>query len=579
MQNELAHQIISEFSYDHVHKHMQYLVDEVGERLSGTPELEKAAAYIHNVLTSQGLDSSIDEFPMYHSFPGEASLIITAPHQEDIPARPVCHIRSTGPEGIEGDLLYLGVGGEDDYKGQDPAGKIVLVDMNWAPARPEKALIAWQHNAAALIIMNWGLPDPDNPVIQMGAVKSQWGNPTPESFAEIPDIPVITISRFHGEYLKKLCQKSPVHVFLTAEASREWVTAKQPTAFLPAGVKTDECIIFGSHLDAWGKSAICNATGNALLLELSRLFLKYKDQLKRNIWFVFWDGHEIAEGAGSAYFADKHWQLLTRSGVAYVNADNLAIGGTTVPTIEGNVDLKAFTQNLLETVWGEKGHWITAYKGGGDSSFFGLGVPYISFATEYTDEELERLNYAVYGPWLHTDYDTVDKVDFDIYHQTMIYFTHLVTSLATAERIPYALLDFVSEIKTGLTQLTDAYPGLLPEPEAGVQDVLQALAENLVRLDATNWQDLPVAEINRLQMRILRCLYPVFRCYAGRYGQDACGSRLTEAPAPRLAYALAQASQHQPGTHTHYLWQTEVLRQKNRVFDAVDQALFLIEKL
>ncbi len=579
MKNKLAEQIIAEFSYENVHKHMAYLVDEVGERLSGTPELAKAAAYIHGVLTEQGLDCIIDEFPMYHSFPGEASLQITAPHQEDIPARPVCHIRSTGSDGIHGELLYLGVGGEEDYVGKNAAGKIVLVDMNWAPARPEKALIAWQHQAAALIIMNWGLPDPKNPVIQMGAIKSQWGNPTPESFGDIPDIPVITISRYHGEYLKELHKKGPVRVFLTAEASREWVSAKQPTAFLPADVETDECIIFGSHLDAWGKSAICNATGNALLMELSRLFLKYKKELKRNIWFVFWDGHEIAEGAGSTYFADKHWQLLTRSGVAYINADNLAIGGTTIPTIEGNSDLKAFTQQLLVSVWGDKGHWIDAYKGGGDSSFFGLGVPYISFATEYTEEELERLNYAVYGPWLHTDYDTVDKVDFDIYHRTMMYFTHLVTNLATMARLPFDLNGFISEIRSGLQKLTADYPLLLPEPEAGAQAVLAALTEKLNTLNASNWQGLPPEDVNRLQMRILRYLYPVFRCYSGRYGQDACGSRLTEQSAPRLAHALARASEYSPDTHHFFLWQTEVLRQKNRIFDAIDQALFIIEKI
>jgi hypothetical protein len=579
MQDSLARKIISEFSYDHVDKHMRYLVDEVGERLSGTPELKKAAEYIHNVLISQGLNSEIDEFPMYHSFPGEASLTITVPHQEEIPTRPVCHIRSTGSEGVQGELLYLGVGGKNDYKSQNAAGKIVLVDMNWAPARPEKALIAWQQEAAALIIMNWGLPDPANPVIQMGAVKSQWGNPTPESFADIPDIPVITISRYHGEYLKELCRQGPVHVVLTAEATREWVTAKQPTAFLPAGIETDECIIFGSHLDAWGKSAICNATGNALLMELSRLFFKYRKELKRNIWFVFWDGHEIAEGAGSAYFADKHWQLLTRFGVAYVNADNLAIGGTTEPTIEGNSDLKAYTQNLLETVWGEKGHWIDAYKGGGDSSFFGLGVPYLSFATEYTEEELEKLNYAVYGPWLHTAHDTVDKVDFNIYHRTMIYFTHLVTSLATLDQLPYSLPDFVKEIRSGLQKLTDQYPQLLPLPEAGAKDALQALDEKLNTLQTNGWQGMTPGDINRLQMRILRHLYPVFRSYSGRYGQDACGSGLTEKPAPRLAYALDRASAHPLKSHDFYLWQTEVIRQKNRVFDAIDQALFIIEKL
>lgn len=77
--------------------------------------------------------------------------------------------------------------------------KIVLTDMTWAPPRPEKARIALEKKAKALIIMNWGTAD--NPVIQMGTIKSVWGNSTPESFKRIPQIPVMSITRAAGEYL------------------------------------------------------------------------------------------------------------------------------------------------------------------------------------------------------------------------------------------------------------------------------------------------------------------------------------------------------------------------------------------
>jgi hypothetical protein len=451
--------------------------------------------------------------------------------------------------------------------------------MNWAPARPEKALIAWKHQASALIIMNWGLPDAENPVIQMGAVKSQWGNPTPDTLKDIPELPVISISRYHGEYLKQMCRDQTIHVRLQAEATREWVTAQQPTAFLRCKEPTDECIIIGSHLDAWGKSAICNSTGNALLLEFSRLLYQYRDQLKRNIWFVFWDGHEIAEGAGSTYFVDTHWQELTRHCAVYINADNLAIAGTTIPTIEGNTELKSFTQSLLKEIWNEQGHWIDAYKGGGDSSFFGIGVPYISFATEYTDEELKRLNYAVYGPWLHTDYDTVDKVDMDIYKKTMAYFAHLCISMTNADIIPYSLTDFLTEIREALKAVSERFPDLLPEPDAGVGSTAQALAAKLENLEKSKWSNLSSQTINRIKIRTLRSLYPVFRSYSGRYGQDACGSLLTEKPIPRLYHALEQAHSYPLGSHEFNMWYTEVLRQKNRVFDALDQALFCLDTI
>ncbi len=579
MKDNLAEKIVSEFSMENALVHMNYLVDQVGERLSGTPQIQKAAKYIEQTLQSNGLESWIDEFPMYHSFPKQASLKVLAPVAKEIPAEPVCHILSTPPEGVSGELIYLGVGGEDDYSSKDVSGKIVLVDMNWAPARPEKALIAWKHHASALIIMNWGLPDPDNPVIQMGAIKSQWGNPTPDSFHEIPQIPVISISRYHGEYLKQLGQNQSIHVHLTAEATREWVTAQQPTGFLRCTEPTDECIVIGSHLDAWGKSAICNSTGNALLLELSRLLYQYRSRLKRNIWFVFWDGHEIAEGAGSTYFVDTHWQELTRHCAVYINADNLAIDGTTIPTIEGNTEMKSFTQSLLKEIWNEPGHWIDAYKGGGDSSFFGIGVPYVSFATEYTDEELKRLNYAVYGPWLHTEYDTVDKVNMDIYQKTMAFFAHLSIAMANTEIIPYSLQDLAAEIRDALATVTGNFPHLLREPLAGLESTILSFIEKLTALEESDWKGLSAQEINCRKIRILRSLSPVFRSFSGRYGQDACGSLRTEKPIPGLYYALEQADSYEKGTHEFYLWSTEVLRQNNRAFDALDQALFCLETI
>ncbi len=64
--------------------------------------------------------------------------------------------------------------------------------------------------------------------------------------------------------------------------------------------------------------------------------------------------------------------------IAYINIDNLAIKGTTIPGVEGQPELKQFLMDAIEKVWGVKGQWNHAYKGGGDSSFFGIGVPYIS---------------------------------------------------------------------------------------------------------------------------------------------------------------------------------------------------------
>ena len=199
----LYEKLKAEISLDNIYKDMAYLIDEVGERLSGSKEMEKATEYICKRLNENIGEGRIDHFPMYMSYPGEASLSVLSPKAYEIPARPVCHIDSTPEEGLEGEVLYLGTGGYDRYEGVDARGKIILTDMNWSPARPEKARIAEEMGAKALIIMNWGASDSD--LIQMGAVKTQWGNPTPENENEILHITTISISRKKGEALQALC--------------------------------------------------------------------------------------------------------------------------------------------------------------------------------------------------------------------------------------------------------------------------------------------------------------------------------------------------------------------------------------
>ena len=225
--------IKDEISLENIYKDMTYLVDQVGERLSGTEEMRKATEYICQRLNENGVEGHIDHFPMYQSYPGEAELKVMGPEVKEIKARPVCHIDSTPEEGIERELVYLGSGTYEDYEGVDVKGKIVLTDMNWSPGRPEKARIAWEMGAAALIIMNWGKPEDD--LIQMGAVKAQWGNPTPNDVKDIVSLTVISISRGDGEYLASLCEKGPVKVWLKADSVRKWITADHPIGRLRGG--------------------------------------------------------------------------------------------------------------------------------------------------------------------------------------------------------------------------------------------------------------------------------------------------------------------------------------------------------
>jgi hypothetical protein len=570
----LRKKLSDELSLKEINETMAFLVDEVGERLSGTGEMRKATEYLRDRLIGYGVDAWIDHFPMYMSYPGEARLKMLLPEAVEFKARPVGHIRNTGAEGISGELIYVGSGGYTDYEGIDPTEKIILTDMTWSPGRPEKARIAWELGAKALIIMNWGKSDDD--LIQMGAVKTQWGNPTPQSEKEIVDIPVISISRKDGERLAGYCSSGEVKIWMTAEATREWIQADQTTAFIKGGESNGQFVVVGSHVDAWGKSAICNASGDAVNVELARLMNKYRDQLKRDAYFVFWDGHEIAECGGSTWFCDTHWMELDKNCLGYINIDNLAIAGTSIPGVESQPELKEYLMKLIQEVWGEEGVFHQAYKGGGDSSFFGVGVPYISFATEYTEEQLKELNYAFYGPYLHTDFDTVDKVDQYLLFKHALYDVYVLHDFLQADVIPYNLSDLAKEIRGQYDEIKKRAGDALElisflEPVFG--DYVKACDAVSA---AVKKRSLPEDVLNKVLLRFDRST-AIFRCEAGRYGQDGCCYVQTEEPIPYLEKALRNYNGSAAGTHEKFLWETEVMRVANRVYDTLANPLYYWE--
>ena len=572
-------EIEADLSVDEAYRHMTFLVEDVGERLAGTKSIQKAASYIRKELEMYGLNARIDKFYMYHSNPKSAALKVIYPETRVIEAKPICHIASTLEEGLTGELVYARAGGYEDYQNIEVKDKIVLTDMTWAPPRPEKARIALEKGAKALIIMNWGTSD--NPVIQMGAVKSVWGNPTPENFKKIPQITVISITRAAGEYLKELCSKGKVKVWLRAEATREWVRANQPVAILKGEDRPEEFILVGGHLEAWGKTAICNSSGNALMLELARVFAKHREKLKRKLIFAFWDGHEIAEAAGSAYYVDTNWDKLAKNCIAYVNIDNPGIIGTSVPGSRGVPEVREFQMKVVKEVWGEEGDWSRAYKGG-DESFLGVGVPYIGFSTGYTPEELKRLNWASLSPWLHSEADTIDKIDKELFEKHLHFFAVLIFRLCNSEMVPYNLLHLVEVMKSQLESLKKSAENIksielksllakVEQLDGSVQGLNKYKEKVLSHQIGVKTQAIEL--INEGSIKVSRELSHILWMEADQYDQDPYGYYLVGKPIPRLYVPIKQLGKLEEEQEEFHLWLTKFIREKNRVSDAISNAI------
>lgn len=391
--------------------HVRWLTDHTPSRISGMGQDREAAEYICKKIEEYGLESKILEFEAYNSHPGTSKVKIVAPVQKEISSIACCHIESTPVGGADYEVVYLGSGGEEDYVGKDVAGKAVLVEVSYAPATPEKAMLASEHHAAAMICMNWGTAEHE--LICNRGLKAVWGNPTPESFGKIPQIVGISITRKDGEYLKELCLSGEkVVLHMDVQSQREWQTLPQPMGILRGTEEPEKFLLVSAHLDAWCPGVTCNATGDGTMLEMMRVFGQFRDKIKRSIYFIYWNGHEIAEAAGSTWFQDYFYEDIRNNCIGYINIDSTGMRGAEKYGTDASRELSDYAYEMIRDVLDEDVDVAYLAKTG-DQSFFGVGVPSIAGRISYSPEVVKQQNGATLGYWNHTCEDSIDKMDVD----------------------------------------------------------------------------------------------------------------------------------------------------------------------
>src|SRR5690606_4847228 len=100
-----------------------------------------------------------------------------------------------------------------------------------------------------------------------------------------------------------------------------------------------------------------------------------REQLQRSVVFCFWNGHEVAEAAGSTYFVDSHWEEINKNAVAYLNIDSVGMKGTNEFHINSCPELMDFSRSVAEAALGNGLPIVTGNLDRfGDQSFFGVGV-------------------------------------------------------------------------------------------------------------------------------------------------------------------------------------------------------------
>ncbi|WP_201274102.1 M28 family peptidase [Microvirga brassicacearum] len=571
-----------DYSFAQVMRHVHHMRTNFPNRKSGGGQDLAAGQYVVETLSSYGLDASLQPFETFDSDIGEAFVALDDPGGTPITARPCLHAEPTPEAGLIAELIDVGPGGLSDYDGKDVRGKFVLAEVSYAPATPEKARIAASMGAAGIVLMNWG--SDEGKEIPWRALKSVWGNPTPENWGDIPRISGVSISRSDGIMLRRKMAQGPVTLHIRLTASRLWRTLYQPLAWLNAPAdapERDQFVIVSGHIDSWNPGVTDNITGMSVMMEIAHLLSRQRDRLRRSVVFCFWNGHEVAEAAGSTYFVDSHWERINRDAVAYVNIDSVGMKGTEEFHINSCPELADFSAEMSKAVFaGTLPQKVTTLRRVGDQSFFGVGVSAATGRHSYSPAVVKDQNGATLGWYNHTEFDTIDVVDEAALEADLDWCSRYVHALVTKPVLPQRFGMRLADLEERFAAMIG--DGSDPADLARIPMALATLKSEIgwfeAYLDgaAATAPDAVRIRANRLILRLSRLLTFLTSSAIGRYGQDSYGVSTLAQPVPALA-CLQDYRTLPADTLQARLLKTKLMRLRQSITDALEAARNLID--
>jgi hypothetical protein len=407
--------------------------------------------------------------------------------------------------------------------------------------------------------------------IHWGTCTTIWGSPDLEDMGRKPKIPVVAVNNSDGQALIALA-KSGGEVTIRTEMQEGWFKQKIPVVTIPGAVEPEKFVLVHGHYDSWEVGVGDNATGDATLLEMSRVLWKNRASLLRSVKLAWWPGHSTGRYAGSTWFTDAFALDLDRNCVAQINCDSPGCRWAT-----SYHDTRAFSESAHIAAGAIADIVPDAVIGtarppqAGDYSFNNIGLPSFFMLSSTMPDQLrhEKHYYDVSGcganiAW-HTENDTLEIADRDILLTDMKIYLLSALRVANAEILPFDWAATCDEFLATIEQYQAASEGLadLSAARAATLSLKQALA---------GLASAPPDRRNAALMELSRILVPINYTRAPRFRHDPA---YTVPPLPTLAVAAEL-----PGfadDHLRRVAKVELMRGQNRFIAAIDAARRVVE--
>jgi hypothetical protein len=418
-----------------VAKIAQVLLDSIGPRLTGSPNMNRAQDWAVSLLKSWGVEAKKEQYGTWNAWKrGPAYASLTAPRVKTLDATMLSWSGNTGGQFVEGGVVILEpYQTPEEFRAWLPKvkGKVILsggprlscrsaeqINLFGMPSTIEALNLEQNQLAATYRGLNQRVPTFYQDVKDAGALavfESSWSaySGVQKIFGSPRNNPLPTLDIGCEDYgmLFRLAQNNqgPV-VKLMAESES---LGEQPVfnvvGTIKGSEKPNEYVMLSAHYDSWeGHSgATDNGTGSVTMLEALRILKTVYPQPKRTIIIGLWSGEEQGLNGSGAYSAD-HPEVI--EGLQFLfNQDN---GTGRVVSMGPGILPKngARLAQYMSAMPAEITQWIRLSGPGG----IGGGTDHVSFACRGAPAlTLNALSWDYSNSTWHTQRDSYDKLIID----------------------------------------------------------------------------------------------------------------------------------------------------------------------
>jgi carboxypeptidase Q len=404
----------STYGYDQV----RFLSNNIGPRLSGSPQAAAAVTYVAQQMRALELDVRLQPVTVRHWIRGkEEAKLVRYPGQAEgtnqkILVATLGNTVATPDQGIRAPVLVIPSFEQlDELPADQVTGKIVLFDFHFDDFAAQAG--HWDQAYAAAVQYRSQGPSRAARKGALAALVRSVGSGRfrlphtglttfPEDTAPIP---AGAVSAEDADLISELAKQGPVEIRLVlAPRDLPYEQSYNVLADLKGERRPEQIVVVSAHLDSWdlGTGALDDATGIGIAMDVLRIIKSVCPHPTRTIRFVAWMNEENGVAGGRAYAQDNASQLADH--IAAIEID-YGDGRPLALNVAGRDERVASISDVLDTIADPVGGIVRVSESPGVDlkPINEKGVPAIS--------PLQDARH--YFDYHHTAADTFDKVRID----------------------------------------------------------------------------------------------------------------------------------------------------------------------